>query len=148
MTSPPPQPGPPGDVGWGTPQPGRAWQQQQPQQQPQQPQQRFAPPQQFQPVPDAMLASQRSSRVATRALIWAIVACVVSAIPLLGLVTIAAAIPALQIAIAARVQRLGGGGRAVWAIVLAILAILGSVAWTIGWFVTFVALVTAGTSSV
>ncbi|GAA2175422.1 hypothetical protein GCM10009846_25260 [Agrococcus versicolor] len=106
----------------------------------------FAPPQQFQPVPDAMLASQRSPRVARRALIWSIVAIVVSTLPVLGLFTIAAAIPALQIAIAARVQRLAGGGMAIWAIVLSIAAMLGSIVWTIVWFVVFVTLVTGGSA--
>lgn len=131
MTTPPPYPGqpspPPGQPGW---------------------QQRsFAPPQQFQAVPDSMLASQRSTRVATRALVWGIVAIVVSTLPLLNWFTLAPGIVAIQYGIAARAQRLAGGGRAVWAIVLGALAIVGSIGWMIVHFVTFVGLLGAGASS-
>lgn len=108
---------------------------------------RFAPPQQFQAVPDGMLASQRSTRVATRALVWGIVAIVVSALPLLNWFTLAPGIVAIQYGAAARAQRLAGGGRAVWAIVLGALAILGSVGWIVVHFVTFVGLLGAGASS-
>lgn len=108
---------------------------------------RFAPPQHFQPVPDASLASQRSTRVATRALVWGIVAMVVSALPVLNWFTLAPGIVAIQYGAAARVQRLAGGGRAVWAIVLGALAIVGSVGWMILHFVTFVSLIGAGAAS-
>ncbi|SDH41610.1 hypothetical protein [Agrococcus jejuensis] len=129
MTTPPPYPGQqqPAPQGW--------------------PQRSFAPPQQFQAVPDSMLASQRSTRVPTRALVWGIVAIVVSTLPLLNWFTLAPGIVAIQYGIAARAQRLAGGGRAVWAIVLGALAILGSVGWIIVHFVAFVSLLGAGAST-
>lgn len=94
-----------------------------------------------------MLASQQSTRVATRALVWGIVAIVVSTLPLLNWFTLAPGIAAIQFGVAARVQRLAGSGRAVWAIVLGSLAILGSIGWMIVHFVTFVTLIGAGVST-
>ncbi|QCR20195.1 hypothetical protein [Agrococcus sp. SGAir0287] len=131
MTTPPPFPGTP------APQPGP----------PQGPERRFAPPQQFQPVPDAMLASQRSDRVATRALVWGIVAIVLSAVPLLNWFTLVPAIVAIQFGIAARAQRLGGGSRAVWAIVLGSISIVASIGWIILHIVILPVLLLGGLAS-
>lgn len=108
--------------------------------------QRYAAPQQFRPVPDAMLASQRSTRFATRALVWGIVAVVVSLVPVANWFTLVPGIVAIRFGAAARMQRLAGGGRAVWAIVLGALAIVGSVGWILlhvavllGWVATGIA---------
>lgn len=108
--------------------------------------QRYAAPQQFRPVPDAMLESQRSTRFATRALVWGVVAVVVSLVPVLNWFTLVPGIVAIQFGAAARMQRLAGGGRAVWAIVLGALAIVGSLGWILvhvavllGWMATGVA---------
>jgi len=94
-----------------------------------------------------MLASQRSTRVATRALVWGIVAIVVSALPLLNWFTLIPGIVAIQFGIAARAQRLAGGSRAVWAIVLGALAIVGSIGWIILHIVVLPVLLLGGLAS-
>ncbi|MFC7432126.1 MULTISPECIES: DUF4190 domain-containing protein [unclassified Agrococcus] len=146
MTTTPPPPGDPQRAPHPTPegwvQPSRWDVVQQPTQQQHAPsawaaQQRYAAPRQFRPVPDAMLESQRSTRFATRALVWGVVALVVSMVPVLNWFTLVPGIVAIQFGAAARMQRLAGGGRAVWAIVLGALGILGSAGWILLHVVTF-----------